>query len=31
MEIESGTITLTIISTLLLGFALWIIHKIGEI
>lgn len=31
MELEAGTITVAIISTLVLGFGLWIIHKITNI
>jgi len=31
MEYETGTITIAVISTLILGFGLWIIHKINEI
>ncbi len=31
MEHEAGTITITIMSAIILSFALWIIHKINEI
>jgi hypothetical protein len=31
MEIETGTITIAIMSTLILAFGLWIIHKITNI
>ncbi len=31
MEHEVGTITVAVISAIILGFALWIIHKINEI
>jgi hypothetical protein len=31
MELETGTVVVTIISTLILGFALWIIQKIINI
>ncbi len=31
MEHEAGTISIAIISTLLLGFTLWIVNKINEI
>ena len=31
MEHEAGTITIAVISTVVLGFGLWIIHKINEI
>jgi len=31
MELETGTIVITIISTLILGFGLWIIQKIIDI
>lgn len=31
MELEAGTITIAIISTLILAFGLWIIHKITTI
>ncbi len=31
MEYETGTLTIAVISSIVLGFALWIIHKINEI
>jgi len=31
MEIETGTITVAIMSTIVLAFGLWIIHKITNI
>jgi len=31
MELETGTITIAIMSTLVLAFGLWIIHKITNI
>jgi hypothetical protein len=31
MEIEAGTISIAIISTIILGFGLWVIHKITNI
>jgi hypothetical protein len=31
MEHEAGTITIAITSAIVLGFALWIIHKVNEI
>jgi len=31
MEHEAGTISIAIISSLLLGFTLWIVNKINEI
>jgi len=31
MELETGTITVAIISTIILSFGLWIIHKITNI
>ncbi len=31
MESEAGTLTISIISTLVLGFIFWVIHKINEI
>jgi hypothetical protein len=31
MEIETGTITIAIMSTIILAFGLWIIHKITNI
>lgn len=31
MEIETGTIAIAIMSTLILAFGLWIIHKITNI
>jgi len=31
MELETGTITIAIVSTLILAFGLWIIHKITNI
>jgi hypothetical protein len=31
MEVETGTITIAIMSTLILAFGLWIIHKITNI
>lgn len=31
MEAESGTIAVTIVSMIVLGFGLWVIHKITNI
>ncbi len=31
MELEAGTISISIMSTLILAFGLWIIHKITNI
>ena len=31
MEIETGTISIAIMSTIILAFGLWIIHKITNI
>lgn len=31
MELETGTITVAILSTVVLAFGLWIIHKITDI
>lgn len=31
MELETGTITVAIMSTIVLAFGLWIIHKITNI
>jgi hypothetical protein len=31
MELEAGTISVAIMSTIILGFGLWIIHKITDI
>ncbi len=31
MEHEVGTLSVAVISAVILGFALWIIHKINEI
>jgi hypothetical protein len=31
MELETGTITIAIISTIVLAFGFWIIHKITDI
>lgn len=31
MELEAGTITIAIISTIILAFGFWIIHKITDI
>lgn len=31
MELETGTITIAIVSSLILAFGLWIIHKITNI
>lgn len=31
MELETGTITVAILSTVVLAFGLWIIHKITNI
>lgn len=31
MEIETGTITIAIMSTIILAFGLWVIHKITNI
>ena len=31
MELETGTITVAIVSALILAFGLWVIHKITNI
>lgn len=31
MELETGTISVAIMSTIILAFGLWIIHKITDI
>lgn len=31
MELQTGTITVAILSTLILAFGLWIIHKITNL
>lgn len=31
MELEAGTISVAIMSTIILAFGLWIIHKITDI
>jgi len=31
MEHEAGTVTVAVMSALVLGFGMWIIHKINEI
>lgn len=31
MELETGTVTIAIMSTLILAFGMWVIHKITNI